>query len=307
MKFDRIFIATILIILLSVLISGCVQTSQSTQSSSKGISSAVITEHTYLFGDQGLFTKKYDLTVIILTKSTDYKDLSKEQLRAFLDVYGLESSKISSTQPMQTINPDLNPTTISSSSTTLSSEFVKPGDTVIVDFTLYDAKRNPIITSDEQVYKNLRASGKGILLSNQRLTITSGTSLNKEIYPVQISTSSGVSQQFAMFSTEYNTISANLVGMRVGDQNHIAIDSNGPLTQTWSAEQLQQNNVNMSDIHIGDLLVMPISANPEDMRSSASTITYIRMGEITAKTNAAVIVDYGYPYADIGVISINSK
>jgi FKBP-type peptidyl-prolyl cis-trans isomerase 2 len=182
----------------------------------------------------------------------------------------------------------------------------KPGDTVVVDYTLYDAAGSPIMTSNQQLYKNLAASGKGVILSRQ-LSMISGQKLGKEIYPVPIYTTASATQQFALFSTEYDAISSALIGMKTGDQKHIPIPSNLSMTQTWSAAQLQRNNVNMSDLNVGDMLAMGVSDNPEAMISNTSTITYTRMGEVVSKTNASVVVDFGYPSADISVVSINAN
>jgi len=182
----------------------------------------------------------------------------------------------------------------------------KPGDTVVVDYTLYDAAGSPVLTSSQQVYQKLAASGKGVVISKQ-LSMVSNQSLGKEIYPVSIYTSSGATQQFALFSTEYNAISTALNGMKTGDQKHIAISSPVPMTQVWSADQLMRNKVNISDLSIGDMLAMGVSSNPEEMITNSSTTTYTRMGEIVAKDNASVTVDFGYPSADISVVSINAN
>jgi hypothetical protein len=162
------------------------------------------------------------------------------------------------------------------------------------------------MTSDQALYKNLAASGTGVILSKQ-LSMTSGQSLSTSIYPVSIYTTTSGTQQFALFSTEYNAISAALVGMKTGEQKHITLPSNISMTQTWSAAQLQRNNVNMSELNIGDTLAMGVSDNPEAMISNTSTITYTRTGKIVSKTNAGVVVDFGYPSADISMVSINAN
>ena len=44
---------------------------------------------------------------------------------------------------------------------------VKPGDTVVVDYTMYDATGNPILTSNQQTYTAAAAKGRYILYSKQ--------------------------------------------------------------------------------------------------------------------------------------------
>jgi hypothetical protein len=50
---------------------------------------------------------------------------------------------------------------------------------------------------------------------------------------------------------------------------------------------------------------MGVSDNPEAEVSNTSAITYIRTGEITQKTQSGVVVDFGYPVAEVRVVSIN--
>ena len=79
------------------------------------------------------------------------------------------------------------------------------------------------------------------------------------------------------------------------------------MTQDWSSDQLRLNKVNISEISVGDILAMGVSDNPEADVSNASAITYVRTGEITQKTQSGVLVDFGYPSADIRVVSINNR
>jgi hypothetical protein len=184
---------------------------------------------------------------------------------------------------------------------------VKPGDTVVIDYTLFNAGGNPILTTDQQSYIKTAPTSRGLMLSKQ-ISITANQSLTRALYPVQIyTTDSGWAKQFAIFSPEYNAISAGIVGMKLNEQKRISIPSADSMTQTWSTDQLMLNKVNISDINIGDVLAMGVSDNPEAEVSNTSAITYVRTGEITQKTQSGVIVDFGYPYADIRVVSINNR
>jgi hypothetical protein len=65
--------------------------------------------------------------------------------------------------------------------------------------------------------------------------------------------------------------------------------------------------VNISDINIGDVLSMGVSDNPEEMATNKSSLTYMRVGEVSQKTAEGAVVDFGYPAADIRVVSINKN
>jgi len=182
---------------------------------------------------------------------------------------------------------------------------VKPGDTVVIDYTLYNAGGNPILTTDQQLYVKTASTSGGLVLSKQ-IAITANQTLSRSLYPVQIYTSgSGWSKQFAIFSPEYDAISNGIVGMKMNEQKRISIPSGNSMTQEWTTDQLMLNKVNISDISIGDVLAMGVSDNPEAEVSNTSAITYIRSGEITQKTQSGVVVDFGYPVAEVRVVSIN--
>lgn len=182
---------------------------------------------------------------------------------------------------------------------------VKTGDTVVVDYTMYDINGNPILTSSQQTYTAAAAKGRDILYSKQ-LSMTAGQNLTKSIYPVSIYTSSsGWTKEFALFSTEYAVINQQLVGMKAGDQKRIPLP-NSSMAQEWSATTLTHNGVDIGNLNVGDIIAMGVSDNPEAMATN-STISYTRIGQVTSKTNESVIVDFGYPAVDISIVSINAN
>jgi hypothetical protein len=184
---------------------------------------------------------------------------------------------------------------------------VKPGDSVVIDYTFFDAAGSPILTTDQQLYSQTSANTSGLVLARQ-ISVTSNQTLSGSVYPVQIYTpGSGWTKQFAIFSPEFNAISAGIVGMKTNEKKRITIPSGNSMTQNWSADQLSSNKVNITDIHIGDILAMGVSDRPEVEVSNASAIMYVRIGEVTQKSLSGVIVDFGYPVAEVRVVSINKR
>ncbi|MHB8164809.1 MAG: hypothetical protein ACYDDV_10805 [Methanoregula sp.] len=184
---------------------------------------------------------------------------------------------------------------------------VKPGDVAVIDYTVYDAAGNPLLTTDQTLFKQAVAQGKGMLYSKQ-ISVTANKSLTNPLFPVQVySTGSGWGDQFALFQPEYNAMSSGIVGMKVNGQKRINIPSSSSMTQVWSPEMLKRNGVNISDMTVGDVLTMAVSDNPEEMASNQSTLSYIRIGELTQKTAEGAVVDFGYPTMDIRVVSINGN
>ena len=185
---------------------------------------------------------------------------------------------------------------------------VKPGDTVIVDFTFYDAGGNPIITTNMDVYKTAATEGKSLLIAKP-ISLTSNQSLIPSLYPVQVYTTNAgwAGPKFALLRPEFEAVSSGIVGLKANEQKRITIPSSASMTQLWSSEQLKRNGVNMTDINIGDVLTMAVSDNPEEMATNLSAQTYMRVGEVSTKSHQGVVVDFGYPAADVRVVSINAK
>ena len=183
----------------------------------------------------------------------------------------------------------------------------KPGDVAVIDYTLYDAGGNPIVTSNQDLYKLQAAQGKPVLFAKQ-ISVITNQSLTHSLFPVQVYTSSaGWSNQFAIFAPEYNAMSSGIIGMKANQQKNITIPSSTSMTQLWSPELLKRNGVNQTDMSVGDLLTMGVSDNPEEMASNQSTQTYMRVGEVSRLSQQGAVVDFGYPTIAIRVISINAN
>jgi len=183
----------------------------------------------------------------------------------------------------------------------------KPGDIVTLDYTLYDSSGLPIVTTDQQVFKDAIAKGNGMIYSKQ-LSVTANQSYGDAVYPVQIYTvGNGWGNQFAIFSKEYDAVSSGIVGMKVNEKKTISLPADNTMTQLWSPEQLARNNVNLTTLSIGDIITMGVSNNPSALQGNASEITNLRLAEVTRKSNAGAVVDFGYPRIDVSVASINAK
>ncbi len=176
---------------------------------------------------------------------------------------------------------------------------IKPGDVAVIDYTLYDAAGNSVLTTS--------STGKAMLLSKQ-ISLTANQSLAHSIYPIPVSsTKASIATQFALFRPEYDAISAAVIGMKVNEQKRVTLSQKGTMNQLWSPELLKRNGVNLSEIAVGDVLTMGVSDNPEEMATNSSSLSYLRVGEVSSKSPEGVVVDFGYPTADIRIVSINGR
>jgi len=181
---------------------------------------------------------------------------------------------------------------------------VKPGDVVVLDYTLKDAQGNPLVTSSSSLYKQLTSGNSSVLYSKQ-LTLTANQSLPKSVFPVQVySEKTGWTNQFALFASEYDAMSLGIVGLKTNGQKTISLVSKQPMTQFWSADQLVSNNMSLSSMQVGQLIALGVSDNPEAAGNSTAQY-YVRIGEITNKTPDGITLDFSYPSVDVTVVSIN--
>ncbi len=183
---------------------------------------------------------------------------------------------------------------------------VKPGDAVVLDFTFYNSQGRPVLTTDQQLWKTGVASGNAPMLSKP-ISVSANQTLAKSLFPVQVYTNTGWDQQFAIFTPEFTTITQGIVGMKVNEKKKITISTQNPMTQTWSAESLARQKLNITDISKGDMFTLGVSDNQSASVANTSAFTYIRTGEVTETGPSAITVDLGYPTVDVSVVSINGR
>jgi hypothetical protein len=184
---------------------------------------------------------------------------------------------------------------------------VKSGDTVVIDYTLFDAAGKPIVTTEKSTYDQAVAQGSGIFGSKQ-ITITANQTMEKPIYSILVYPSNGGKvQQLALFSSEYNALSSGIIGMRVNEQKRIAISPNTTMTYDWSAERLALNKINLSEITVGDSFFMGVSDNPEAAANNTTASAFLRIGEVTKKSPEGLVVNFSFPAIDVRVVTINKQ
>jgi hypothetical protein len=184
---------------------------------------------------------------------------------------------------------------------------IRPGDTVTIDYTIRDRNGAPLVTTDQQVFKQVTDSGRKIYFSKQ-LPIQANQSSTKAVIPIQVySAQGGWSKNFALFGGEFDAITSNIIGMKDNEEKSISIPMKDSMTQTWSVAQLKSNGVNLTDIQIGDQIAMGVSDTPELEKNTTASSYSIRIGEVTKKSADGVVISFGYPTIDVRIVSINNR
>jgi hypothetical protein len=183
---------------------------------------------------------------------------------------------------------------------------VKSGDTVELDYTVYDSLGNPLLTSDQQIYNQRINSGYGIIFSKP-LIVTANKSLAQPLFPVQVYISqSGGSKQFGFLKSEYDTISMAIIGMKSNEQKKINLGAVDPITEILTNDQMKKLNLNLTMVDVGESIVLPISETNRETPNS-TPVEYLRIVQIFNKTSEGVILNYNLPSIDVRVVTINNR
>jgi hypothetical protein len=183
---------------------------------------------------------------------------------------------------------------------------VKSGDTVELDYTVYDSLGNPLLTSDQQIYNQRINSGYGIIFSKP-LIVTANKSLAQPLFPVQVYISqSGGSKQFGFLKSEYDTISMAIIGMKSNEQKKINLRAVDPITEILTNDQMKKLNLNLTMVDVGESIVLPISETNRE-KPNSTPVEYLRIVQIFNKTSEGVILNYNLPSIDVRVVTINNR
>lgn len=185
---------------------------------------------------------------------------------------------------------------------------IKPGDTVVVDYTIYDSTGRPFLTTDQQVYKAQVEKGASLLFAKQ-LTLTANQSYRQALFPVLVYSpmNGGSYQEFALYNPEYAAISNAIVGMKTNEKKKVILPTSGTMTSLLSPEDLEKTQIDIKSLEVGDSLLLGVSENPESMAGNTSAVSYIRLAQVVRVSDAGVVVDFGYPSADVTVVQFSHQ
>lgn len=185
---------------------------------------------------------------------------------------------------------------------------VKAGDSVLIDYTIYDSAGRPFLTTDQQVYKEQVEKGASLLFAKQ-LTLAANQSYRQALFPVLVYSpmNGGSYQEFALYNPEYAAISNAIVGMKTNEKKKVILPTSGTMTSLLSPEDLEKTQIDIKSLEVGDSLLLGVSENPESMAGNTSAVSYIRLAQVVRVSDAGVVVDFGYPSADVTVVQFSHQ
>ena len=180
------------------------------------------------------------------------------------------------------------------------------GDSVMIDYTIQDNQGMPVLTSNPRTYNATLEQGRLCILTNYLILPANSTS-SSVVYTFPEVTGTA---QVGIFSSEYNSITTGLTGLKDGEAKTITFPDKDGLTWNMSVEDFQIIGGNYTNARVGDEVLMNFAKNPEinvDNSTPTPDNYYYRIGYIKEKTADGVILDFGYSQALINVLTINNR
>jgi hypothetical protein len=187
---------------------------------------------------------------------------------------------------------------------------VRANDSVTLDFTLLDSRGQPVLTTDQNIYRTGIMNG-GMPFLTSPLTVRAGyvgnpayTGLDAVNYYLS---SQGSQLKFGILGQELDELDVAVLGMKTGEKKTIPFSFSVPPVIFMDYE-LTAMGGNFTSVRVGDLIPLGFSTAPmvsglEGFESDPENEA-MRIGTVFNKTGASIGVDHQYPMASITVQSI---
>ena len=185
---------------------------------------------------------------------------------------------------------------------------VMVNDTVTIDYTLRDSMGQPVLTTDQNLYKTALSRG-GLTFLTTSLTIQAGHIGNPAYTGVQADnyymSQKGEQIRFGILGLELDELDAAVLGMKTGDTKTVHFTFSDPLAITLKKDEFAAMGGNFTAIGAGDLMPLGFSETPvvqgaEGLNSTPQNAVW-RIGTVINKTGDSIEIEHRYPSADITV------
>lgn len=188
---------------------------------------------------------------------------------------------------------------------------VRVNDSVTIDFTLRDVRGQPVLTSDQDIYRN-GILGGGMPFYTAPLTVRAGYADNEPVTGVAAQNyyigQTGQTLEFGILGDELNGLDKGILGMKTNEKKTVNFITTDPLILTLKNYEFTAMGGNFTTIGVGDLIPLGISETPlvsglEGVNETPTNAVW-RVGTVINKTADSIEVQHLYPSADIMVRSI---
>ena len=183
---------------------------------------------------------------------------------------------------------------------------IKEGDSVLIDFTIYDKLGRPVvITSSQSIFQNTVENNDFEFFAGT-MPVIAGAATHQDIVPIEVFSQYGY-MEFGLFGPEVDEMAYAVIGQKVGSSVTVDIPMSAGLVRTMDHEQFVQIAGDILNIiQVGDQLPISFSEAPQISLDNSLPLTYLRIATITEITDTEITLDYGYPSATVRVAKLQS-
>jgi len=183
------------------------------------------------------------------------------------------------------------------------------GTIATVDYTIYDAADQPVITSDIDLYRQAQQKGEEVLLT-PALTMPVGVTVN-ETAIIGIPVYGGGNLTFGLLGFELNDIGRSLTGMSPGATLMVPLDyaGNRLIINVTAAEFEGMTGYNFSGVHTGDRVWLGLTSRPTmgvGDEGGRNTQTPLRIARVVEKGGDFLLLEYGYSTVEVRLSNLQA-
>ena len=166
---------------------------------------------------------------------------------------------------------------------------IEAGNGVNVEYTMYIGD-TPMVTSSLEVFEAANVSNLPVTTGNLQFIAGQQADANGSIL-----IPSGYENQFKMFPSEFNQISAGTIGMSLGETRNLT-SLGAALVTAITPEQAANMGIDYNNWTVGSMGILNFVETNTTVNETASTneTISIRSALVTAKTNESMTLQYGY-------------
>jgi hypothetical protein len=172
----------------------------------------------------------------------------------------------------------------------VSSGVIEIGDTADVEYTMYIGE-TPMVTSSYEVFQAANASQLPAVTANMRFV--AGIQTNETVY-----VPTGSEEPFRMFPSEMNQISSGVIGLGINETRTLASSGSAYTSQITPADAAAMG-IDYANWTIGSMG----NLNFVDTAADGNETVSIRPALVTAKTDEAMTLQYGYDTIGIRLVA----
>lgn len=175
---------------------------------------------------------------------------------------------------------------------------VKPGDSVIINYTVRDDQGRPVVTTDQNIYASTLQKNQIVLITPPRQLAANATG-SGAFTPIDVYIR-GDTLKFGFLTQEMDTINREVVGMKEGEQKRISLNLPGDSSYYIPRDSFEEYFGNQTNLTPG--MQVPLFLSDKEtipLTNETPSNIYVRIATVLNETADGVTLDYGYSTADI--------